>query len=178
MPRWRWTSTRLPSGSDGRYVLPPSSARSLLTPLDSLHTDVPTLASFLRTVGGCASTEYKHAVAHINQGAAACIAIPHAASTLGCTFIASLAHHSDHFLRFQPAPSPPPLLQAQALAGLAMLESMLATFPYPLPPANTGRRATILYDNCTSGEGYHVQYYVRAVPAAVAASVDGLPPHI
>ncbi|KAH9054858.1 hypothetical protein EDB87DRAFT_1644608 [Lactarius vividus] len=34
-------------------------------------------------------------------------------------------------------------VQAQASAGLAALESMLATFPYPLPPANTDRLAAI-----------------------------------
>jgi uncharacterized membrane protein YgcG len=33
--------------------------------------------------------------------------------------------------------------QAQATAGLAVLESMLVSFPYPLPPANTVRLAAI-----------------------------------
>ncbi|KAH9019891.1 hypothetical protein EDB85DRAFT_2196018 [Lactarius pseudohatsudake] len=83
----RWTSTRLPSGSDGR-----------------LHTDDPILASFLRTVGGCAPTEHKYAAVHINQGtAAASIANPHATSALGGALIAPPAH----------------------CTGLAVLESML-----------------------------------------------------
>ncbi|KAH8995983.1 hypothetical protein EDB92DRAFT_1942889 [Lactarius akahatsu] len=77
--RLRWTSTRLPSGSDGQ-----------------VHTDVTILASFLRTVGGCAPTEHKYAAVHINRGtAAASIAIPHATSALGGALIAPPAHCSD-----------------------------------------------------------------------------------
>ncbi|KAH8988309.1 hypothetical protein EDB86DRAFT_2831979 [Lactarius hatsudake] len=48
-----------------------------------LHTDEPILASILRTVGGCALTEYKYAAAE--GTATASIAIPHATSALGGT---------------------------------------------------------------------------------------------
>jgi len=47
--------------------------------------------------------------------------------------------------------------QAQASAGLATLESMLASFPFPLPPANTDRLAAIRAAKVAILNGQHQQ---------------------
>ncbi|KAI9438912.1 hypothetical protein H4582DRAFT_2098188 [Lactarius indigo] len=146
-------------GRDARLVTvvdpPPKRQRSG----DRLYTDVPIIASVLRAVGVCVPTEFKHAAAHINQGTAAVnIPIPHTTSALGGTPIAHHTYHYDH---------------AQASAGLAALESMLAMFPYPLPPANTDRLAAIRAAKVAILNGQHQsqsQYSLPGWPAPIGGS--------
>ncbi len=54
--------------------------------------------------------------------------------------------------------------QVQASAGLAALESMLATFPYPLPPANTDRLAVIRAAKVAILNGQHQQQSPHPLP--------------
>ncbi|KAI9432332.1 hypothetical protein H4582DRAFT_2061850 [Lactarius indigo] len=138
--------------------------------------DVPIIASVLRTVGVCVPTEFRHAAAHINQGtAAANIPIPHTTSALGGT---PVAHHTYHYGHVSPtistnsAPISSPV-QAQASAGLAALESMLATFPYLLPPANTDRLAEIRAAKVAILNGQHQsqsRYSLPGWPAPIGGS--------
>jgi hypothetical protein len=66
-----------------------------------------------------------------------------------------------------PASAISPAQQAQATAGLAAFESMLASFPYPLPPANTDRLAAD-----TGGQGRYFEWGAAGAGAAAAVS-DG-----
>ncbi len=54
--------------------------------------------------------------------------------------------------------------QAQASAGLAALESMLATYPYPLPPTNTDRLAAIRAAKVAILNGQHPQQSQHPLP--------------
>ncbi|KAH9062537.1 hypothetical protein EDB83DRAFT_2552030 [Lactarius deliciosus] len=63
-------------------------------------------------------------------------------------------------------------VQAQASAGLAALESALATFPYPLPPTNTDRLASIRAAKVAILNGQH-QLPGRPAPIGGSNSFGG-----
>ncbi|KAH9033794.1 hypothetical protein EDB85DRAFT_2144749 [Lactarius pseudohatsudake] len=63
-------------------------------------------------------------------------------------------------------------VQAQASAGLAALESALATFPYPLPPTNTDRLASIRATKVAILNGQH-QLPARPAPIGGSNSFGG-----
>ncbi|KAI9452686.1 hypothetical protein BJY52DRAFT_1291929 [Lactarius psammicola] len=63
--------------------------------------------------------------------------------------------------------------QAQASAGLAALESMLATFPYPLPPANTDRLAAIRAAKVAILNGQQSPHPLPGRPAPIGNSFGG-----